>query len=250
MSLDLQGFKQNAVRLSTATIAVCAALGAGINSAAAAEPEEAPSPADVVLTDFRDVLVQRAEVIGSEGVAELEQFDSLDGTQRNELANYFLGVDGSVAPGDAAALTVEGGTTVLTDGDFTWESVEAPNAASGIVARAATSTKSTWATQWFKFAGITISETKVSGTYTVSGGKATKVNSYACTVVQNIDPLASVTSSKNAAYVSGGKATMECKVKVKRGVPTPWGHVSWSTKEAVQYLRATGAGRVEAHGWK
>lgn len=237
------------MRLAFTAVAVCAALNITASPAAAAESTQPLSQQEAVLADFRSALVERAANSGSEGAAELETFDALDDAQRTELANYFLGTDGSLEPDEDAAVIVAGDTMVLASGDFTWESVEA-SSGSGIAAKAASFTKSTWATQWFKFAGITISETKVSGTYTVSGGKATKVNSYACTVVRNIDPLAQVTSSKNAAFVSGGKATMECKVKVKRGVPTPWGQVTWSTRESVQFLRATGSGSVEAHGWK
>lgn len=115
---------------------------------------------------------------------------------------------------------------------------------------AATQTYSVWATSAFLFAGIKISETKVAGTYTASGGTARSILSYSCTVTRNYDPLAEVSTDKSGSYIASGQATMECRVRVRRGVPTPWGQVSWSTKEAIQYLRANGYGGVVAHGWK
>ncbi|QAY64996.1 hypothetical protein ET495_17395 (plasmid) [Xylanimonas allomyrinae] len=225
------------------------------------EPAEPASLASSVLADFRETLAKRAATTGDEGVAELARFDALDDSQRAELADFFLGInEDTVKPGATASATIGGDTSRVSEGNFTWESTEGSSdgAGSALTARTArtarsaptarATTKSVWVSHWFKFAGIKITEVKVAGTYTVSGGKATKINSYACTVVKNIDPMAEVTSSKNGSYIANGKANLECKITVKRGAPTPWGPIAWSTKEGIQFLRANGAGKVEASG--
>jgi hypothetical protein len=87
-------------------------------------------------------------------------------------------------------------------------------------------------------------------TYQVSGVSATSITSYSCIVDANYDPFSTVTSSKNSAWVSLGRATAECKVTVKRGTPTPWGQVTFSTRSNIQYVTGNGSGAVTAHGWR
>lgn len=143
------------------------------------------------------------------------------------------------------------------EGDFKVESGESSSslvspgagAALGAVSRAA-STKTVSAWQSFTFAGITISKTTVRVTYEVSSGKAKKVASYSCIVNANYDIMAEVSSSKDGSWVSSGKATAECNVTVKRGAPTPWGQVTWSTASNVQFVTGSGSGAVTAHGWR
>ena len=113
---------------------------------------------------------------------------------------------------------------------------------------ASTRTVSAW--QSFLFAGITISKTSVRETYYYSGANATTIASYTCVVDANYDPFSSVSVAKAGAYVSAGKATAECRVTVKRGVPTPWGQVSWSTASNVQFVTGNGSGSVTSHGWR
>ena len=199
--------------------------------AAVAAPSASSTQSAAALAAFRDQLVKAG------AADDLKRFDALTAEQRDELAGYFLG--------DASRYNAA---------DFKWSttrsSLAAPAGAAIAQPMAATTTYSVWATSAFLFAGVTITKTKVAGTYTASAGSATKVNAYACTVVTNYDPLASVSTAKNAGYISGGKAYLQCKVTVKRGLPTPWGTVSWSTREAIQYLRANGSGAVEASGWQ
>jgi hypothetical protein len=204
------------------------------------------SQGDLVLTQFREVLAERAAA-NPAGESDLEAFDALTADQRMDLADYFLGESETVEPTPNAEQSIApDGSMTYTDGDLSWgESALVPRQT-----MAATTSRSVWGTQWFAFAGIKITETKVSGTFTTSGGKASAISSYACTVVQNLDPMTQVKAAKNAAYVSGGKAYFKCKVTVKRGAPTPWGQVTWSTREAIQYVRAGGSGVVEANGWE
>jgi hypothetical protein len=39
-------------------------------------------------------------------------------------------------------------------------------------------------------------------------------------------------------------------VSVKRGVPTPWGPIAWSTASNIQFVTGTGSGAVSSHGWR
>ncbi|RKR75655.1 hypothetical protein [Frondihabitans australicus] len=72
---------------------------------------------------------------------------------------------------------------------------------------------------------------------------------YGCQLVKNYDPFSSISMSKQSGILSGGKATYKCYVVVKRGVPSPWGQISTSTRSAYQYMTAAGSG-VTAHGWQ
>ena len=119
---------------------------------------------------------------------------------------------------------------------------------SSVTAAGATRSVSAW--QSFLFAGITISKTTVSETYYYSGTSATSIAAYSCAVNANYDPFSSVTTSKSGSYVSSGRATAECKVSVRRGVPTPWGPIAWSTESNVQFVTGTGGGSVYSHGWR
>lgn len=204
---------------------------------------------DIVLNNFRNNLKEKARYGNKDNIEQLKRFDKLNANQRDELADYFLGNIFINTPQSSNYSHQSSQDDIVTRGNFTWETERTSDSTSGIETRATKSTKHVKATQWFKFLGITISETKVSGTYLVSGGKAVSIKSYACTVLQNLDPLANISSSKNGSYISDGKATMECKVVVKRGAPTPWGGLNWSTREGIQYLTANGQGKVEEEGW-
>ncbi|WP_216099687.1 hypothetical protein, partial [Curtobacterium sp. MMLR14_002] len=104
--------------------------------------------------------------------------------------------------------------------------------------------------QWFAFAGIRLTETKVSMSYQYSGTTARKMLGYSCTVVRNVQPFTEVRTSKSSGYISGGQATAKCKVVVKRGVPTPWGTVAWSTYSSIQRLSAKGNGAITYNRWE
>lgn len=59
-----------------------------------------------------------------------------------------------------------------------------------------------------------------------------------------------VVSIGAACAVGGGQATAKCKVVVKRGVPTPWGTVAWSTYSSIQRLSAKGNGVITYNRWE
>ena len=50
-------------------------------------------------------------------------------------------------------------------------------------------------------------------------------------------------------YSNYGNATFLCAVEVKRGVPSPWEQISWSTKNATQGVVGDGNGNVINQGW-
>ncbi|MFC6356177.1 hypothetical protein [Luethyella okanaganae] len=66
-------------------------------------------------------------------------------------------------------------------------------------------------------------------------------------MLYNYQPLTDISTSDYAPQLSGGKALFRAKVTVKRG-PAPGLGGNWSTKEAIAYFRANGAG-VYASGW-
>lgn len=179
-------------------------------------------------------------------------FDRLSPDQRHELASYFLDPAAASAAIAKSSERILGPKAVRTSGDFEWGAVDEPSEAvfadGSIEARAAS--RSSWGTQWFAFAGIRLTETKVSMSYEYSGTTAKKMLGYSCTVVRNVQPFTEARTSKSSGYVSGGQATAKCKVTVKRGVLTPWGTIAWSTYSAVQRLSAKGNGAITANRWE
>lgn len=199
----------------------------------------------VVLEEFRAGLSDRiaSGVDGAE--AELALFDQLTDAQRDELTSILVS-DGAVLtqPTEESTVTVETPTEVVsTDGDLTWTE---ETGVTGVAARAAS--RGVWHESTVAFAGITLNKVKVSGNYEYSGGKATKVLGYSCVVLEALGPTQQVTSKKNTAYISGGKAYFKCKVTSRWGVPTPWGQISWSQRESIQFVRGGAAG-YETGGW-
>lgn len=184
-----------------------------------------------VLIDFRANLSD---------VADVAKFDGLTEAQRDELSSYLLGeIDPFSSPNGLKA-----GDFEIVDGE------SASNLAPRLVALATPATKTISAWQSFVFAGITISKTTVRETYYVSANVATSIATYSCVVDVNYDPFSEVTSVKDGAWISAGKATSECLVTVKRGVPTPLGQITWSTKAQIQFVTGNGYGGVVAHGWR
>lgn len=189
--------------------------------------------AEAVLEEFRANLVSAGRDV------DVSRFDALSEERRAELADYFLGKK-EVKPEPAASSDDQ---TVGRDGDFEIVKVF-PRAARAV------NEISIWGTQWFKFAGILISETKINLSYQNKYAMVDQVLSYSCSVITNNDPTAEITTSKNSAYVSNGDAVAKCDVKVKRGAPTPWGQITWSTSESVQVLKGGNTGRITFNGWE
>jgi hypothetical protein len=236
--------------------AACAVVATSVVIAAPADASATtPAAGDVATPTTPSAVLSaiRAELVASGDAADVEAFDRLDSGQRGELTSYFL--DPAVASAVAADSieSVLGPATVRANGDFEWGEAE-PSAGvpdqTGNAAAIRAASRSSWGTQWFAFAGIRLSETKVSMSYEYSGTTARKMLGYSCTVVRNIQPFTQVTTSKSSGYVSGGQATAKCKVVVRRGVPTPWGTIAWSTYSAIQRLSAKGNGAVTYNRWE
>ena len=218
--------------LVTAAIVGALIVGGGVSSASAAKTDLSAS----ALSQFRSNLTSSPDIA---------KFDSLTSAQREALANYLLGSTDPLAK-LSEATRYAGDVELRTSA----KSAVAPSSATMSSVTAAGATRSVSAWQSFLFAGITISKTTVSETYYYSGTSATSIAAYSCVVNANYDPFSSVTTSKSGSYVSSGRATAECKVSVRRGVPTPWGTVAWSTASNVQFVTGTGGGSVYSHGWR
>jgi len=236
-----------------ASCAVFATCVIGATPANAATTTPAAVDADAPRTPSAVLSAIRADLVASGASSDVAAFDHLSAEQRHELASYFLNPAVASAATAASDERVFGPETVRTSGDFEWGEV-APSAAvrnedaAGVGTRAAS--RSSWGTQWFAFAGTRLTETKVSMSYEYSGTTARKMLGYSCTVVRNVQPFTQVTTSKSSGYISGGQATAKCKVVVKRGVPTPWGTIAWSTYSAVQRLSAKGNGAITYNRWE
>lgn len=223
--------------MKTLVGAFCLALlltGVNVSAAYALETDQS----DGALAAFRDRM---------SSASEIALFDSLSADQRHQLASYLLGETDPYTESDETGLA-------HTDFEIRRTSVVSESllgrSRSAFTTSTTVKSKTVWASQSFVFAGITISKTTVRETYTVSDGRAKGISTYSCVVNQNSDPFAEVTASKDGAWVSGGKATAECLVTVKRGAPTPWGQVTWSTASNVQFVTGNGAGAVTSHGWR
>ncbi|WP_416393244.1 MULTISPECIES: hypothetical protein [unclassified Curtobacterium] len=235
--------------------AACAVVAASVIGAVpanavatgpAASDEVAPRTPSAVLSAIR------AELTASGASSDVAALDRLNADQRRELTSYFLEPDAAAAALADSAERVLGPKTIRTSGDFEWGAVDA---ASGAVlgegsAESRAASRSSWGTQWFAFAGVRLTETKVSMSYEYSGTTAKRLLGYSCAVTRNVQPFTEVQTSKSSGYVSGGQATAKCKVTVKRGVLTPWGTVAWSTYSAIQRLSAKGNGAITANRWE
>ncbi len=183
------------------------------------------------LSQFRDNLTSESDIAA---------FDALTEDQRVDLASYLLGETDPLSQLSDAEPHA---------GDFELRT-SAPIPSAGITPMAAGATRTVSAWQSFLFAGITISKTTVRETYYYSGANATGIASYSCVVNANYDPFAQVTAAKDGAWISSGKAIAECRVTVKRGAPSPWGQITWSTASNIQYVSGNGYGNVTSHGWR
>jgi hypothetical protein len=223
---------------------VIGAAPANANTRTPAGSDPAAPTAVAVLADIR------SDLLASGAVADVAAFDQLNADQRDELASYFL--DPAVASAVTADSTESalGPVIVRTNGDFEWGEVSAEQGQEGDAASSRAASRSSWGSQWFAFAGIRLTETKVSMSYEYSGTTAKKMLGYSCTVVRNIQPFTQVSTAKSSGYISGGQATAKCKVVVKRGVPSPWGTIAWSTYSAIQRLSARGNGAITANRWE
>lgn len=234
---------------ATAVVIVVATITAFIGAA----PASADEPVDThqaVLDQFRANLVAVGDTAG------VATFDAFTEAQRSDLSAYLLGESVSFDAPPAEAQQVGNGDFVY--GDFQWAAPSGAQTASAEARQLSTQGYNipVWGTQSFSFAGISIIEVKNSMTYTVDfsssrGNYISNIPAYSCAVTHNYDILADVTSTKENAFTSGDwEVESQCKVRITRGVPTPWGQVTWSTKEAIHYLHADNTGWVMANGWE
>lgn len=192
-----------------------------------------------VLDQFYENLQLAVELGNDRATADLHRFENLSVDQKLDLESFFNGYR------ELNFSTLENDNT-LRDGDFSLER------SLGVFASliSSTSNRHIQSSDEFKFAGISITRTKVSGSYeATTGAGATRILSHQCIVEHNYDPLAQVNSEKQDSYVSSGNATFLCRVQVRLGVPTPWGQINWSDRTASQGVVGNGNGVVINQGW-
>lgn len=211
-------------------IVALAVIGAPVASAAPVTGAEAAK--QVVLEQFRKNLAEASEAGDTEAAESVESFDSLTRQQRSELAELLTG-----------ERAWEPSTNL--DEEIVVERGVVPRAVA-----AASQTRTIWYTSAFTFAGIKVTETKVTGRYTAQGSSAKRILSNSCTVVRNFQPFTNVNTNQSASYVNGKNAVFDCRVRVQRGIPTAWGTIDWSTKEQVQTVSGNGYGTVVSRGWR
>lgn len=216
-----------------------AVLGTSILFASPATAATTTTP----LEELRASLVAASASGDPVAAANVVAFDALTAAQRTELTAVLTGNSDATPEGPTADATVNNTATgtVAVDGDAQWVTTDSatppPPDRKDLSHTNAVYTRSIWGTQWFKFAGITMTETKVWGKYKTNGTRVTSVVDYGSNLVRNYQPLTSVQVNNQSAVISGGSVTFKAKVRVDRG-PAPWIGFNWSSKE--QYHSVTG----------
>lgn len=215
------------------------------------------------LSSLRAALAEAGAAGSKVAATNLIAFDSLTSAQSLGLARYLTGKSGITAAGPSPAATtrVVGGITVSTDGDARWVSesrvavpkdlhrAEAAKARATFAPAAVTYGVHSYTNESFAIAGITLSTTRVWADYVTGSGVVQRIRDYGCQLIFNFEPSAEITTTKQSQSLSGGKATFKCLVTVKRGIPTPWGQITTSTRQGYQYMSVNGRG-VYSHGWQ
>jgi hypothetical protein len=217
-----------------------AVLGTSILFASPATAAETGTPLD----ELRASLVAASATGDPVAAANVVAFDALTPAQRTELTAVLTGNSDASAAGPTADATIvdTASGTVAVDGDAQWVTTDSatpppPADRKDLSHTTAVYTRSIWGTQWFKFAGITMTETKVWGKYKTSGSRVTSVVDWGSYLVRNYQPLTAVQVNNHSAVISGGTVTFKAKVRVDRG-PVPQLGFNWSSKE--QYHSVTG----------
>ena len=168
--------------------------------------------------------------------------------QKTELGDYLSGKKQINNPeeSDFKEDQSEGLLDHYSDGNFSWEQHES---AAENSTNEAMQERRIWGTQTFNFLGIKIIEHKVSGSYSADG-KPSQILSHDCTVTRNYDITAEVTTTKSSSYVFDNTANFSCTLRVKRGTPSRWGNIWWSTREGTHVVVGNGAGEVTRNGWQ
>lgn len=244
-------------------------LGGIATPAFANEPDATPADAVAALEQELDVQALAGDRDAEESRTQLE---NLDDDTLNELGEVLTGKSdiSPVKPSIDAVETYTEDAILLTDGYAEWgfasaesdvflddenvgedQAVSVVHTSSGFsnhphVSKAAAVARSVWGTQWFKFAGIKLTETKVWGKYSVNRGKITRITDHGCQVVQNIVPGKHVTVTRQSKSFTAATATFTCKVRVERGAIKG---MNWSTREGYQLIKANAGGKVTFNGW-
>lgn len=191
---------------------------------------------DTAYNQFYAQVKSKADTGDLEAKSDLSKLNALSASQKSELGGYLSGTKEfpKNTTGNVVITRQESNNLLLDNGGR----YMSPNASV---------TKSVWATEAFTFAGVKISETKVSGSYVVNNGRITGILGHSCYVTRSYDPMQAVSSDRSSSYISGGRAVFECRVSSSYGIP---GYGGLSKREAIQYLTAGAAGNVVARGWR
>lgn len=225
----------------TATYSAAVLLMLGVaGGATPSYANETPTEADATISQdsapevnkLRAEITKQANTGDSTAAADLKKIDALSPDQVEELEGYLNGTK-QVPAKNTGNVTIDRsqGTTENTT-----------------AFRSASTVKEIWGTEAFTFAGVKISETKVTGKYTVSNGSVTGTVGQTCTVERSYNPMQTVTSSHSSAHIANGKAIFECHVTSNYGLPVIGGN--YSERDGIQFLEGNASGEVVGNGWR
>lgn len=226
------------LKRSVTAAGAAAILLTGIGSPAlATSPEvvsnatttEAAAPATVkndALAQLEKNLKQAAQTGDSTAQQSLAAFSKMTQAQKDELSSVMVN-EGVVS----AAQRAGSGVTMSETKDC-----QQPMAA----AKSATYNVTSRCDKEFKFAGISITKVRLTGTYVTGQGRVLRTTGVAPSVIHNYEPGASIAFSNNSHRVSGGQGYFQTTVTVTRNI-FGWNH---STRSANQQLVTNGPGVV------
>lgn len=203
-----------------------AAPPAGVNQTVASEATAPATVKNDALTQFENNLKKAAQAGDSTAKESLTAFGKMTQAQKDQLGSIM--VDEGVV---AAAQRAGSGVTMSETKDC-----QQPMAA----ARSATYNVTSRCDKEFKFAGISVTKVRLTGTYVTGQGKVLRTTGVAPTVLHNYEPGSSIAFSNNSHWVSGGKGYFRTNVAVTRSL-FGWNH---STRSANLQLVTNGPGVV------
>lgn len=175
---------------------------------------------------------------GDRDAAEsLKNLQNLPASQKAELGSILAG-DGVLAEAQKPDSKIE---TVRTNCEVDSQTVnqKAPtlSARAAVAAKAATVYNvSATCNQGFKFVGVLITQTRVTGKYQTQNQKVIKTTGVSGRVMKSYEPGASIAFSEEEHFRSGAKGIFKVTVTVSRSL-FGWNH---STRSGVQVLRVNG----------
>lgn len=205
-----------------------------LSSAGTLTPIADSQPQTPAVEQFANILEQEVTQGNMEAANDLKELNNLTPSQKDALEKY-LSTGGEIESNEIEV------TTEVFQGTETGEDTSA--------FRTTTRTRNIWGTQKVKIGRLTLSETKVSGSYSTRNGRPVRILRHNCTVVKNIQPFTHATSKPSSKYISGNKVIFLCQVTATRKIPHPWGKYQISQRSAQQILAGDGSGRVVRNGW-